>query len=247
VKSAARVAVTALPTTAARMGALNWNKAALDLDEDGCAVIRQMASNDECDAIAGLYDEHEIFRSRVIMARHGFGKGEYKYFGYPLPEIVREIRTHTWRHLVPIANRWNDAIGIDVRYPSEHDEFIQRCHDAGQCQPTPLMLDYSAGDYNCLHQDLYGQHVFPLQLAILLSQPQKDFIGGEFVMTEQRPRMQSRPQVVPISKGDAVIFAVHQRPVQGTRGYYRVTMRHGVSRLSSGHRRTLGIIFHDGP
>jgi hypothetical protein len=179
------------------------------------------------------------------MGRHGFGKGEYKYFSYPLPQLVAELRRHAWPHLTPIANRWNEAMAIDVRYPDAHEDFIARCHQAGQQRPTPLMLDYAEGDYNCLHQDLYGEHVFPLQLAILLSEPQKDFCGGEFVLTEQRPRMQSRAQVVPLQKGDAAIFAVHRRPVQGIRGYYRVNMRHGVSRVYRGKRRTLGVIFHD--
>jgi hypothetical protein len=223
----------------------DWHRIAAELDADGCSVIRKLKSTVECDAIADLYAEDSHFRSRVIMARHGFGKGEYRYFSYPLPKPVAELRTHAWTELAPIANRWNAAMGIGVRYPDEHAAFIARCHAAGQERPTPLMLDYQGGDYNCLHQDLYGEHVFPLQMAILLSEPRKDFDGGEFVLTEQRPRMQSRPQVVPLGKGDAVIFAVHQRPVMGTRGYYRVNMRHGVSKLRSGHRRTLGIIFHD--
>jgi hypothetical protein len=243
---AARIhTVTGPPPVRARVACQDWHRIAAELDADGCSVIRTLMGTEECDAIAALYAEDSHFRSRVIMARHGFGKGEYKYFGYPLPEPVAELRTHAWTQLVPIANRWNAAMNIDVRYPDEHAAFIARCHEAGQERPTPLVLDYKAGDYNCLHQDLYGEHVFPLQLAILLSEPQKDFDGGEFVLTEQRPRMQSRPQVVPLGKGDAVIFAVHQRPVMGTRGYYRVNMRHGVSKLHSGHRRTLGIIFHD--
>jgi uncharacterized protein len=180
-----------------------------------------------------------------VMGQHGFGRGEYKYFSYPLPDLIAGLRTAVYPHLVPIANRWNKAMGIDVRYPEKHAHFIERCHEAGQVRPTPLLLQYGADDYNCLHQDLYGEHVFPLQLAILLSEPNKDFTGGEFVMTEQRPRMQSRPIVVPLRQGDGVVFAVHHRPVQGTRGVYRVNLRHGVSRIRSGHRHTVGIIFHD--
>jgi hypothetical protein len=180
-----------------------------------------------------------------VMGQHGFGRGEYKYFNYPLPDLIESLRTAVYPHLVPIANRWNTAMGSDVRYPEQHADFIARCHQAGQVRPTPLLLQYGADDYNCLHQDLYGAHVFPLQLTILLSAPDKDFTGGEFVMTEQRPRMQSRPIVVPLRQGDGVVFAVHQRPVQGTRGVYRVNLRHGVSRLRSGYRHTVGIIFHD--
>ena len=195
--------------------------------------------------IAGLYLNDSLFRSRVVMGRHGFGRGEYKYFSCPLPEIIQELRTALYPHLAPVANRWNMAMNIDVRYPEKHADFVQRCHDAGQLRPTPLLLQYSEGDYNCLHQDLYGEHVFPIQVAILLSEPDRDFTGGEFVLTEQRPRMQSRPEVVPLRQGDAVAFAVHHRPVQGTRGTYRVNLRHGVSRLRSGQRHTVGIIFHD--
>jgi len=179
------------------------------------------------------------------MARHGFGRGEYKYYAYPLPEPIATLRREVYPHLVPVANRWNETMNINVQYPSKHTEFIERCHAAGQVRPTPLILQYAEGDFNCLHQDLYGEHVFPLQLAILLSEPGRDFTGGEFVMTEQRPRMQSRPEVVPLRQGDAVIFAVHHRPVNGTRGPYRVNLRHGVSRLRSGHRHTVGVIFHD--
>jgi hypothetical protein len=179
------------------------------------------------------------------MGRHGFGRGEYKYFSYPLPDAVQGLRTAIYPYLAPVANRWNQAMGVEVRYPEKHEEFIARCHAGGQRRPTPLLLRYGVDDYNCLHQDLYGGHVFPLQATILLAQPGRDFTGGEFVLTEQRPRRQSRPEVVPLQQGDAVIFAVHQRPVQGTRGFYRVNMRHGVSRLRSGHRHTVGIIFHD--
>ena len=200
---------------------------------------------DECAALAGLYAHDEPFRSRVIMARHGFGRGEYKYFAYPLPETVAALRDALYPPLAAIANRWNAALGIATRYPAEHDAYLERCHAAGQTRPTPLLLQYDEGDYNCLHQDLYGEHVFPLQATVLLSRPGVDFTGGEFVLTEQRPRMQSRAEVVPLAQGEAVIFPVHHRPVQGTRGVYRVNMRHGVSRLRGGRRHTLGIIFHD--
>jgi hypothetical protein len=192
-----------------------------------------------------MYEADERFRSKVVMERHGFGRGEYKYFNYPLPPLVDDLRTSLYPHLAAIANRWNTALGIDVRYPAAHSAFVARCHAAGQTKPTPLILRYGAGDYNCLHQDLYGEHVFPLQATILLSAPDGDFAGGEFVLTEQRPRMQSRPEVVPLHQGDAVIFAVQHRPVQGSRGVYRVNMRHGVSRVRRGHRQTLGVIFHD--
>ena len=195
--------------------------------------------------MAALYPDDSLFRSRVVMSRHGFGRGEYQYFDYPLPEIISEVRTAIYPRLAPIANRWNTLMGLEVRYPETHSEFLMRCHDAGQLRPTPLLLQYGEGDYNCLHQDLYGEHVFPIQVTILLSEPGTDFTGGEFILTEQRPRMQSRPEVVPLRQGDAVAFAVHHRPVQGKRGSYRVNMRHGVSRLRSGHRHTLGIIFHD--
>jgi uncharacterized protein len=228
-----------------RIDGLNWESIAGDLDAQGSALLKGVLSPDECKALAGLYPEDELFRSRVVMGRHGFGRGEYKYFSYPLPDVVRGLRNAIYPRLAPIANRWNTAMGIDVRYPEEHADFIQRCHDAGQLRPTPLLLQYGEGDYNCLHQDLYGEHVFPIQVAILLSEPGEDFTGGEFVLTEQRPRMQSRPEVVPLRQGDAVAFAVHHRPVRGTRGIYRVNLRHGVSRLRSGHRHTIGIIFHD--
>ena len=218
---------------------------AQDLDAQGHSVIEQLLSPEECQTIAGLYPNGEIFRSRIVMAQHSFGRGEYKYFSYPLPKPIAELRAGVYPQLVPIANRWNQAMGVDVHYPDRHAEFLQRCHQAGQTRPTPLLLQYETGDYNCLHQDVYGEHVFPLQLAILLSAPDRDFTGGEFVMTEQRPRMQSRPMVVPLRQGDGVVFAVHHRPVQGTRGVYRVNLRHGVSRIRSGNRHTAGIIFHD--
>jgi hypothetical protein len=218
---------------------------AQDLDVYGSAVIERVLSPDECRMLAGLYPDDSRFRSRIVMGRHGFGRGEYKYFRYPLPDILAGLRTAAYARLAPIANRWNEAMRIDVRYPAEQAVFLSRCHAAGQLRPTPLLLRYEAGDYNCLHQDLYGEHVFPLQLAILLSEPGRDFTGGEFVMTEQRPRMQSRAEVVPLRQGDGVVFAVHHRPMQGTRGTYRVNLRHGVSRIRSGRRHTVGIIFHD--
>lgn len=233
------------PDLSQRIAALDWAALEQDLDRDGNAMIPGLLSPTDCDALSALYPEQERFRSRVIMARHGFGRGEYQYFNYPLPGIVADLRSVLYPQLVPLANRWNEQMNVPVRYPMRHDEFLQRCHDAGQQRPTPLLLRYGPQDYNCLHQDLYGEHVFPMQVAILLSTPGEDFTGGEFVLTEQRPRMQSRPQVVSLNKGDAVIFAVHQRPVKGVRGFYRVTLRHGVSRLHSGQRHTLGVIFHD--
>ena len=228
-----------------RVEAVDWASASTNLDRYGWAMLRKLLTADECMTIAGLYEDDRRFRSHVVMARHGFGRGEYKYFAYPLPDIVTELRRAIYPHLAPIANRWNESMGIDVRYPDAHADFIARCHKAGQTRPTPLLLQYAAGDYNALHQDLYGEHVFPLQLTILLSEPEQDFTGGEFVLIEQRPRMQSRAEVVPLRRGDAVVFAVHHRPVHGTRGTYRVNLRHGVSRLRSGHRHTVGVIFHD--
>jgi hypothetical protein len=225
--------------------ALDWSAFSRELDEHGNATLPAILSSTACDALAAIYPDDEHFRSRVVMERYGFGRGEYKYFRYPLPEIVSELRTALYPHLEPVANRWNQAMGIDVRYPEKHAAFIQRCHKAGQKRPTPLLLQYGPGDFNCLHQDLYGVHVFPIQVTILLSEPGRDFTGGEFVLTEQRPRMQSRPEVVSLRKGDAVAFAVHDRPVQGKRGPHRVNLRHGVSRVRSGRRCTLGIIFHD--
>jgi hypothetical protein len=241
-------AVTAIAPArdiAQRVTSVDWERVSQGLDAQGSAMIESLITGDECDTLAALYPMDDIFRSRVVMAQHGFGRGEYKYFSYPLPRIIASLRTAIYPHLAPIANRWNSAMGIDVPYPEKHTDYIARCHDAGQLKPTPLLLQYGADDYNCLHQDLYGEHVFPLQVTILLSEPERDFTGGEFVLAEQRPRMQSRPEVVPLRQGDAVIFAVNQRPVQGTRGVYRVKLRHGVSRVRSGHRHTLGIIFHD--
>jgi uncharacterized protein len=228
-----------------RIAAHDWTNIASHLDAHGWALLPALMTSSECAAVAGLYDDEPRFRSRVVMARHGFGRGEYKYFAYPLPGPIAALRASVYRRLVPIANRWNESMRIDVRYPAEHPEFIARCHEAGQTRPTPLLLTYGEGDFNALHQDVYGEHVFPLQAMILLSQPGTDFTGGEFVLTEQRPRMQSRAEVVPVGRGDAVLWAVRERPVQGSRGSYRVNMRHGVSRLRSGHRRTLGVIFHD--
>lgn len=228
-----------------RIDALDWADLEAQLDSYGCATAPALLSRDECETLAALYDRDGIFRSRVVMERHGFGRGEYKYFAYPLPETLEGARRAVYPHLAPIANRWNEVMRIETRYPREHAAFIERCHRAGQTRPTPLLLRYVPGDFNCLHQDLYGEHVFPIQMAILLSAPGRDFAGGEFVMTEQRPRMQSRVEAVPLSQGDAVFFAVHHRPVQGTRGPYRVNMKHGVSRLRSGRRHMLGVIFHD--
>ena len=224
---------------------LNWEEAESSLGQSGFAILASALAPAQCKSLIKLYDDDANFRSRVVMARHGYGRGEYKYFSYPLPALVKELRTTLYPPLAKIANDWMEKIKSEVRYPATHAAFLERCHDAGQTRPTPLLLRYGAGDYNCLHQDLYGEHVFPLQAAFLLSEPDRDFEGGEFVLTEQRPRMQSRAEVVPLRQGDAVVFAVNERPVQGTNGIYRVKMRHGVSRLRSGHRHTLGIIFHD--
>ena len=224
---------------------LDWGRAAEELDARGSAVLERVLGPEECRALAALYDDPTLFRSRIVMARHGFGRGEYQYFRYPLPAPVADLRSAVYRRLAPIANRWNEMMGIPVRYPATHPEFLERCRAAGQVKPTPLLLRYETEDFNCLHQDLYGEHVFPLQLAVLLSEPGRDFTGGEFVMTEQRPRMQSRVEVVPLRQGDGVVFAVSRRPVRGSRGAYRVNLRHGVSRIRSGRRHTLGIIFHD--
>ena len=228
-----------------RVAAIDWERVSQNLDAEGHAVIKDILSAQESEAVARLFDSDNLFRSRVVMERHRFGRGEYKYFNYPLPGIVAALRTLVYPHLVPIANRWNEVLGIEGRYPTQHADYLERCHQDGQHKPTPLLLQYATGDYNCLHQDLYGAHIFPLQLAILLSEPERDFTGGEFVLTEQRPRMQSRPMVLPLRQGDAVVFAVHHRPVKGAKTVYRVNLRHGVSRIRSGHRQTLGIIFHD--
>jgi uncharacterized protein len=244
-RATAKAIVHPTPGTAARVDAIDWAQAESELDTHGCAVLKSLLSPDECRALAALYPDDAHFRSRIVMGRHGFGRGEYKYFSYPLPKIIAALRPALYARLQGIANRWNEAMGIEIRYPEGHDAFLKRCHAAGQTRPTPLLLQYEAGDYNCLHQDLYGEHVFPLQVAMLLSEPGRDFTGGQFVLTEQRPRMQSRAEVVPLLQGDAVAFAVHHRPVQGTRGAYRVNLRHGVSRVRSGHRHTLGVIFHD--
>jgi uncharacterized protein len=228
-----------------RVAALDWQAMAASLDAHGCATTGALLTGEECRSLAATYGADEPFRSRVVMARHGFGRGEYKYFAYPLPPMVDELRAALYPKLAEIANRWNGALGIDMRYPPQHASYIARCRKAGQGKPTPLLLQYGVGDYNCLHQDVYGELIFPLQVTVLLSRPGTDFDGGEFVLTEQRPRMQSRAEVVPLSEGEAVIFPVRERPVRGTRGTYRVTMRHGVSRIRQGQRRTLGVIFHD--
>lgn len=233
------------PTLEQRIASVDWPLLEEHLDRDGSALIGSLLAPDECRALSALYNQPQWFRSRVVMARHGFGRGEYQYFAYPLPPLIAELRSRLYPNLVAQANRWNQAMNIAVQYPQQHADFIRRCHANEQTRPTPLLLQYGPQDYNCLHQDLYGEHVFPLQVAILLSRPDEDFSGGEFVITEQRPRMQSRPQVIGLKQGDALIFAVHHRPVQGGRGHYRVTLRHGVSRLHSGRRHTLGVIFHD--
>jgi hypothetical protein len=238
-------AAGAAATVGHRIESIDWSAVGRDLDTYGCALLPRLLSTDECTAVAASYDTDALFRSTVVMARHGFGRGEYRYFAYPLPPLLTELRSMLYPPLAAIANRWHEALGIDRRYPGTHAEYIEYCHAAGQTRPTPLLLRYRAGDYNCLHQDVYGEYVFPLQVAFLLSEPDRDFTGGEFVLTEQRPRMQSRVEVVPLRQGRAVIFAVSSRPLQGTRGIYKVNMRHGVSRVRSGHRHTLGIIFHD--
>ena len=238
-------ALASATTGEGRLASFEWPQVERDLDTQGSALLPGLLTPEECAAIAGLYGREDGFRSRVVMSRHGFGRGEYRYFAYPLPALVGGLRTRLYPRLVGIANRWNETMGIAARYPDDHAAFLARCHEAGQQRPTPLLLQYGPGDYNCLHQDLYGEHVFPLQLAVLLSEPGRDFTGGEFVLTEQRPRMQSRAEVAPLRQGDGLIFAVHHRPVRGTRGCYRVVMRHGVSQLRSGQRHTLGVIFHD--
>ncbi|WP_046865529.1 2OG-Fe(II) oxygenase [Microvirga massiliensis] len=228
-----------------RVGRYDWEALSSELDSQGCAVLETLLRPDECEEIAALYPHEEHFRSHVVMARHGFGKGEYRYFKYPLPKLLAGLRTALYRQLAPIANAWNERMNVGMRYPEQHADFLALCHEAGQVRPTPLLLQYGPGDFNCLHQDLYGELAFPLQAAIVLSELGRDFTGGEFVLTEQRPRMQSRAEVVPLRQGDAVAFAAHNRPVTGTKGSYRVNLRHGVSRVRSGHRHTVGIIFHD--
>jgi hypothetical protein len=223
----------------------DWTAVGTELQNFGCAVLPGLLTPNECTDIAALYPHEQHFRSHIHMARHGFGKGEYRYFKYPLPALIAELRTALYPHVATVANDWNERLNMSARYPNRHADYLKACHKAGQTRPTPLLLQYTAGDYNCLHQDLYGELVFPLQATILLSAPGRDFSGGEFVLTEQRPRMQSRAEVVTLQQGDAVIFAVHHRPVQGTKGVYRVNLRHGVSRIRSGHRHTLGVIFHD--
>jgi uncharacterized protein len=233
------------PAIPQRVAALDWTAIAAALDAHGCATTGPLLTADECASLAQSYPTDSLFRGRIVMARHGFGRGEYKYFAYPLPDLVAALRAALYPPLAGVANRWNETMGIAAGYPRDHAAYLKRCHGAGQTRPTPLLLQYGAGDFNCLHQDVYGEHIFPLQVAVLLSQPGNDFTGGEFVLTEQRPRMQSRAEVVPLRQGEGVIFPVHHRPVHGMRGIYRVNMRHGVSRLRSGHRHTLGIIFHD--
>ena len=232
-------------TATQRLSALDWAQLITRLDAGGAAVLDDVLDAGECRQLAGLYEDDRHFRSTVVMARHGYGRGEYRYFRYPLPPLVGALRGLLYRQLVPLANRWQEAMGLPLRFPDTHEEYLERCHAAGQLRPTPLLLRYAAGDYNCLHQDLYGEQVFPLQVAFLLSRPGEDFTGGEFVLTEQRPRMQTRPEVMALRQGSAVVFAVNQRPVRGSRGSYRVKLRHGVSTLRSGMRHTLGIIFHD--
>jgi hypothetical protein len=228
-----------------RVGSYDWGALSADLNAQGYTVMPKLLSPAECTQLAAMYPQEKHFRSHVHMARHGFGKGEYRYFKYPLPDLVGGFRTALYPYLATVADAWNARMNIDLRYPAQHAQFLKACHDGGQQRPTPLLLQYVEGDYNCLHQDLYGELAFPIQLTILLSSPGKDFTGGEFVLTEQRPRMQSRAQVVPLEQGDAVVFAVHNRPVTGSKGNYRVNLRHGVSRLRSGMRHTIGIIFHD--
>jgi hypothetical protein len=228
-----------------RVGSYDWSAIGSELDAFGCAVLPKLLSASECRDVAALYPDERHFRSHIHMARHGFGKGEYRYFKYPLPDLIGALRTALYAHVAPLANGWNERMRVATRYPKAHADYLTICHDAGQLRPTPLLLQYTPGDFNCLHQDLYGELAFPLQLTVLLSEPGGDFTGGEFVLTEQRPRMQSRVEVVPLEQGDAVLFAVHNRPVQGSKGPYRVNLRHGVSRLRSGRRHTLGVIFHD--
>jgi hypothetical protein len=244
-RSSSVTSASAASSAELRVNAYDWRATAGELDNYGCAVLPKLLSPDECRSVASLYGDERHFRSHVHMARHGFGRGEYRYFRYPLPDLIGNLRTALYPYLAGVANAWNGRMGIDESYPGDHASFLKRCHDAGQTRPTPLLLQYVPDDFNCLHQDLYGDLAFPIQVAILLSEPGVDFTGGEFVLTEQRPRMQSRAEVVPLRQGDAVAFAVHNRPVHGSRGNYRVNLRHGVSRVRSGMRHTLGIIFHD--
>lgn len=232
-------------TVAARIAAFDWDRIGTELDMFGATILPKLLCEADCHEIAIKWQEFATFRSVISMAKHGFGRGEYKYFANPLPALIRDLRSGLYPPLAETANRWSERLGAETRYPATHDAFLERCHAAGQTRPTPLLLQYGEGDYNCLHQDLYGDIFFPLQVAVLLSEPGTDFTGGEFVLTEQRPRMQSRAEVVPLQKGDAVVFAVNDRPMRGTRGDYRVKTRHGVSRIRSGTRHTLGIIFHD--
>jgi len=228
-----------------RVDQADWRNIHAGLDSQGWAIIPQLLTHAEADSLSSLYQRPEGFRSHIIMARHGFGRGEYKYFSYPLPPLIQDMRTAAYTHLAPVANQWHERMGKEARFPKDHAAFLKRCHDGGQNRPTPLLLEYAPGDYNCLHRDLYGEHVFPIQIAILLDQPGKDFVGGEFVMTEQRPRMQTRAMVLPLKKGDAAVFAVNSRPVKGVRGDYQVKLNHGVSKLYAGKRHTAGVIFHD--
>ena len=228
-----------------RISAIGDNELTADLNAFGCSTIKGLFSPEQCQGVAEMYPESGPFRSHIHMARHGFGKGEYKYFSYPLPAEIMTLRQALYPKLAPVANAWNERMGIEARFPQDHADYLGRCHTAGQMRPTPLLLQYVKGDVNCLHQDVYGDLLFPLQVAVLLSRPEQDFTGGEFVLTEQRPRMQSRAEVVPLNQGDAIVFAVRNRPVKGAKRDYRVNMRHGVSRLKSGKRHTLGVIFHD--
>jgi uncharacterized protein len=242
---AAKMVAAETTSVAERVGSFDWRAIGSDVTSFGCAVLHELLNRSECERLASLYADEKHFRSHVHMARHGFGKGEYKYFRYPLPVVIDELRTALYAQVVGVANAWNETLGTEARYPIKHADYLQQCHAGGQTRPTPLLLQYQPGDYNCLHQDLYGALVFPLQLTILLSRPGRDFTGGEFVLTEQRPRMQSRAEVVSLQQGDAVLFAVRDRPVAGAKGAYRVNLRHGVSRVRSGRRHTVGIIFHD--
>lgn len=232
-------------TIAARIAALDWDRLTRDLDERGFATTGPLLTPLEVNDLKSAYADEALFRSRVVMRRHGFGEGEYQYFRYPLPDLISEIRTHLYEPLVPIANRWNEQLKLPTIFPTGHADYLSTCHQSGQTRPTPLLLKYGSGDFNRLHQDLYGPLTFPIQATILLSEPGKDFDGGEFVLVEQKPRSQSRAEVVPLARGEAVLFAVNFRPASGTRGIYRLTMRHGVSRVRRGNRFTLGVIFHD--